>query len=144
MTEKKSYKAEDYESSYEWRRECLWRDVSDQDDEGYANIISFFCKRSAQEKQQYSSVEFKPHETLYNKSYDVQLVIRLIRDKMMTKKLTRCPDGVKRRLTMRKEFLAMKPYEVYPWVSLQEEVRYAVRNNEESILLSYEEERMIY
>lgn len=143
MTEKKSYKREDYASSYEWRRNCLWRDISSDDDLDYPNIISFFCKRSPNDKQEYTSTVFKPTEPSYDKSYELSLVIRLVKEKVFQKRLKTVSKGIKKRVIPKKSFIDMKEYEIYDWVSLMTEIRYCVLNNEETILLSNKEIAMI-
>ena len=133
---------QEYENSYERRRDLLWRDIKDQDDLGYPNIISFFCKRKQGQKEN-SYVEYKPSIERYDKSYDINLVIALMKNKMLLKEATRLPSGSKKRVKMRKSFLEMKEYEKYTWISLQESVRYAVRNGEETILLSNKEIKIL-
>ena len=142
MTETKSSKREDYENDYEYRRYNLWKTVKEEDDLGYPNIISFFCKRKNGQKEN-SYVEYKPSIERYDKSYDINLVIALMKNKMLLKEATRLPSGNKKRVKMRKSFLEMKEYEKYTWISLQESVRYAVRNGEDTILLSNKEIRLI-
>lgn len=135
-------KEQEYENSYERRRELLWRDVKEKDDLGYPNIINYFCKRKQNHKEN-SYVEFKPPVEHYDKSYDLSLVIRLMGDKILLKKRTKLPSGAKKRITPRKDFLNMKEYEKYAWISLINEVRYATLNGEGTILLSNKEIKLI-
>lgn len=125
---------------YEDFRENGWRSYED-----CAKVISFFLKRKSGEQPVSGKVHVPVEAPVvsYDKSYELSLVIRLVKDKMMTKRLTRTPSGQKKRLTMRKEFLSMKPYEIYDWVSLINEIRNALRDGEDSILLSNQEIKMI-
>ena len=125
---------------YERFREEGWKSYEDS-----AKVISFFRKRKQGEQPVSGKIYTPLNERIptYDKSYDIQLVIRLMKDKMMTKRLTRTPSGQKKRLTPRKDFLTMKPYDVYDWVSLINEVRNAIRDGEDSILLSNQEIKMI-
>ena len=127
---------------YETFRQEGWKSLP----EGNAKVISYFVKRNSTDPP-VTVREHKPTvEALvkpYDRLYDITLVIRLMKDKMFTQKLTRVSKGVKRRITLRKDFLAMKPWDVYDWVSLQEEVRFAVRNDIDEILLCKKEVDMI-
>ncbi len=145
---KPSRKKEDYDNLYDYKVQWLWAEVSSDDDlEGkYPNILHPFVKRTERENRAqtlYTNKVKQVPETAYDKSYQLSLVVRLMKERMFTKKLTRCSDGTKRRLTPRKEYLNMAPHEEILWISLQEEVRFASRNGEERILLSYQEERLI-
>lgn len=125
---------------YEKFRDGGWRSYED-----CAKVISFFRKRKSGDQPVTGKVYVptETRETLYDKSYCVNLTTRLIKQKLFTKALTRCKDGVKRRVTYRKDYLAMPEYNKYTWISLLETVRNAIRDGDEMVLLSNEEVKLL-
>ena len=142
MTERKKRDKTLYDNSYDFRGEWLWADINDEDDIGYANIISFFCKTTGHQPEVTGKV-MQIREEEFDKSYDLQTVIRMMTNVMFTKKVTKLKSGKKKRVTMTKKFLDMKAYDTYTWASLIEEVRYCVLNEEDTILLSYKELQLL-
>lgn len=122
---------------YERFRKEGWRSYEDG-----AKVVSYFIPKSRNNvdiKTTGVKIPVNRPQSVCEKPYDLTLVIRLMKDKMFTKKLTRTPSGTKKRLTPRRSFLDMKEYDKYTWISLMEEVRYCSRNGEDVILLSKDE-----
>ncbi|CAL9979558.1 hypothetical protein VPHF99_0241 [Vibrio phage F99] len=85
-----------------------------------------------------TGVEFKPPESDFTILYDLDKAMSQMTDKVFTSKLTRG-----RRVTARKEFLDMKPYEQYDYIALMEYIRQCIREGSKKCLLSKREWGML-
>ena len=142
MTEyiKPSLNKEDYDNLYEYRKQWLSAFEKDDDMEEYPTSISFFVKKSGNEV---TGKVMEVYEENFDKVYDTNTVVRMITNTMFTKKLTKLKSGKKKRLTPTQKFINMPPWDEYTWVSLIEEVRYAVLNNIDTVLLSNKELKLL-
>lgn len=123
---------------YEQFREHGWKSYDD-----CAKVFSFFRKTKPNEPLVDLSLKTLPSKweqpTI---KCSLELVIHLMRETMFTKRVSTV-NGRKIRKTYRKKFLDMKEYDIYTWVSLIEDVRFASRNNENFIYLSPKEKKLI-
>lgn len=146
---------EEYPDSYAYRINHQWKCLDL--DEGYAEVVSRFCpvtpdwvtfpadwvddfkkagsaKTSKGKPIPITGKVFTPPESDFEVMYDLDKAMSLVVDKLFTKKFTR---GV--RCTPRKEFLEMKEYETYMWISLLDYLRQCKRENSNKCLLSRKE-----
>lgn len=139
---KPSLNKEDYENMYEYRRQ--WLCVFEKDDgmEQYPLSVSFFCKRLNNQPEITGKV-MELREEVFDKVYDTNTVVRMMTNKMFTKKLTKLKNGKKKRVTYLKSFLDMEEYDKYSWISLIETVRYAVLNDEDVVYLRQKEIKLL-
>lgn len=137
---KPSLNKEDYDNLYEYRRKWLSAFEKDIDMENYPTSISYFVKKSGNEV---TGNVMKVRDIEFDKVYDTQTVVRMITNVMFTKKLTRLKNNKKKRLTPTQKFLNIPPWDEYLWIALIEEVRYAVLNNIDTVLLSNKELKLL-
>lgn len=137
---KPSLNKEDYDNLYEYRKQWLSAFEKDDDMENYPTSISYFVKKSGNEV---TGKIMQVYEENFDKVYDTDTVVRMITNVMFTKKLTKLKSGKKKRLTPTQKFINMPTWEEYIWVSLIEEVRYAVLNNIDTVLLSNKELKLL-
>lgn len=142
MTEKKKKDKSLYDNLYDFRDDWIWSDIKDDDDIGYPKVISFFCKR-LNNQPEISGKVMQIREEVFDKVFDTKTVVRMITNVMFTKKLTKLKSGKKKRLTPTKKFLDTPEYDHYSWVALIETVRYAVLNDEDTVLLSNKELKLL-
>ncbi|CAM0063423.1 hypothetical protein VPHK460_0251 [Vibrio phage K460] len=118
-----------------WKLQTL-DNTSKEDSKGLC--VSYFCPenpdwetfpkewvkdyKEGRPRKPVTRVEFKPPESDFTILYDLDKAINQMTDKVFTSKLTRG-----RRVTTRKEFLDMKPYEQYDYIALMEYLRQCKR-----------------
>ncbi len=136
-----------YPDLYQWRHNNLWQDAGGYNDEGVkvkGYTVSYWLPKTRGQSYDIASWNvFKPPVYDFEVLMDTKKVMSLLVDKLFTKAKTECRDGKKRRITPRKEFLEMKEYDKYSWISLLDYVRQAKRENAKQVLLSKKEIAMI-
>lgn len=137
---KPSLNKEDYDNLYEYRKQWLSVFEKDIDMEKYPTSISYFVKKSGNDV---TGKVMQVYDIDFDKVYDTQTVVRMITNKIMTKKITKLKSGNKKRLTPTQKFITMPPWDEYLWIALIEEVRYAVLNNIDTVLLSNKELKLL-
>lgn len=125
---------------YEDREKKIWVEMTtrDEGDENNHKVYSYFKKQDKGQRVTIKSKVFCPPESDFTILYDLDKAIALVQDKIFTKKLTRG-----RRVTMRKDFLDMPPYETYTWLSLMDYLKQCKREGSKKCLLSKKEVAMI-
>lgn len=111
---------------YEKFREEGWKSYEDG-----AKVISYFCKREANQPE-VTGIEFKPPETVYEQLWDTDKVIALLKDKMLTK------SG-----TVRKKIFDKPEWEMYNYAALFHYLTQAKQEKANKVLLSKKEVAML-
>lgn len=122
---------EDYENSYECRRDNLWKEIKEDSDNGYPKVISYFVKSG---RTPVSGEVFTPPSPSFECEIDINKCFTAIKSKMMTKsgKLRASMDN-------------LKDYEVLAWSELLNYIwtEYRAKENEK-LLLSKREWFMLF
>ena len=134
-----------------WKLQTL-DNTSKEDSKGLC--VSYFCPenpdwetfpkewvkdyKEGRPRKPVTGVEFKPPESDFTILYDLDKAMGQVVDRIFTKQVTRS-----RRITMRKEFLDMPPYDTYTWISLLEYLKQCRREGHQKCLLSKKEWGML-
>ena len=136
-----------YPDLYQWRHNNLWQDAGGYNDEGVkvkGYTISYWLPKTRGQSYDIASWNvFKPPVYDFEVLMDTKKAMSLVTDRIFTTTRTMCSDGKKRRITPRKEFLEMKEYDKYSWISLLDYIRQALRENAKQVLLSKKEYSLI-
>ena len=108
MAEKKT--RESYTNGYEWRREQLWKDIKEREEETYPLVISYFNLRK--DGVEVSGKVFTPPAPDFKCECEIKDCFAKIKGKMHTK-------GGSLRVGMKD----LKEYEITAWSSLLEYLR---------------------
>ena len=115
MKEKKT--RDSYDNGYEWRREQLWKDIKDREEESYPLIISYFNLRK--DGIEVSGKVFQPPTPDYKCNCEIKDCFVAIKKVMTTK------SG-----SLRASMKDLKDYEITAWASLLEYLRSAWQEGE--------------
>lgn len=125
---------------YEDREKGIWKEMctNDEGDVNKHKVYSYFFKQDRGQRVTITSKVFQPPEQDFTILYDLGKAMGQVVDKIFTTKLTKG-----RRVTMRKDFLDMPPYDTYTWISLLEYLRQCRKEGHTKCLLSKKEYSMI-
>lgn len=136
-----------YPDLYQWRHNNLWQDAGGYNEEGIkvqGYTISYWMPKTRGQSHDICSWKvFTPPVHDFEVLMDTRKAITQMQDKIFTKKRTMCSDGVKRRITVREDFLAMKAYDQYDWIALMDYLRQAKRECSKKVLLTRKEAAII-
>jgi hypothetical protein len=131
MQEKKTKDPTLYSNLYEFRRDWLWTEVKEDSDEGYPNIVNYFCPKG---RTPVSGRVFQPPKP----DFKIDICIK------------RCFEAIKTQMTTkngqpRASMLKLKDYEITDWASLLEYLRSEWQEgNREKVLLTGKEYYMLF
>lgn len=111
---------------YEKFREEGWKSYEDG-----AKVISYFCKREANQPE-VTGIEFKPPESHFEQVWETKKVIALLKEKMLTK------SG-----SVRKKILDKPDWELAQYAALYHYLSQAMKEKSNKVLLSKREVVMI-
>ncbi|CAH9014626.1 conserved hypothetical protein [Vibrio phage 424E50-1] len=136
-----------YPDLYQWRHNNLWQDAGGYNDEGVkvqGYTISYWVPKTRGQSYDITSWKvFKPPVYDFEVLMDTKKAMSLLVDRIFTGTRTVCSDGKKRRITPRKEFLAMKEYEQYDYIAIMEYLKQCTKEGSKKCLLSKKEASII-